>query len=516
VDPVPGSDSDRAPCPRCGESTALVGRVCPHCDASLLVDVSVTAPIADERRRYRAARELAVLSGVPLARLRDRLAQPGGGVVLTAVTRDAGRRAVAALDGSGAAARVEATPLFAGAAEVPELGREIARNRVPPLFFVLAAAAAAVVVGLLVLKPGAPPKVAPAAPENLPTAGAAAPTPSSHDLAAAALTSTVALRCGDASGAGFFVATDLVATNAHLLCADRASLQATLHDGRRLPASVVASDDWLDAALLRVPGAGMPPLPVGDATRLDPGDVVLFIGSPLGMDFSVSRAIVSHPRRNVYGIAFVQFDANVNPGNSGGPLLDTQGRAVGIVSMMILDSRGLAFALPVNYLRDLPGASLPIGEPAPDFAAWRRVVASVQQQDATDAAAARDSFRLPALGGAAVDSDGRLVAFVVTVGRPAGSRSYAFSVRRGGQVLCRPTGVVDMWGTSSASIRERDPRYIRWLKRIGVGADLYSGSAELSTAGCPDPRTLMGAEIDLEGAQPGASRTLIDAFRTVP
>ena len=475
------------------------------------MDVIVAAPIGDDRRRYRAARELAALSNVPLARLKDRLGQPAGGAVLPAVTRDAARRAVAVLAAAGAAARSEATPLFGEAAEVPELGREISRNRIPLPVFVLAAAAAAVIVALLVRKPSAPPAT-PAAGRVTP-APSPAPTASAHDLAAAALASTVALRCGDGGGAGFFVAPDLVATNAHVLCHDRASLQATLHDGRRLPASVAASDDWLDVALLRVPGAGIRPLPLGDATRLEPGDAVLFIGSPLGMDFSVSRAIVSHPRRNVYGIAFVQFDANVNPGNSGGPLLDTEGRAVGIVSMMLLDSRGLAFALPVNYLRSLPGVSLPVGEPPPDFAVWRKILASVEQQDAADASVARDSFRLPGLAGAAVDPDGRLFAFVVMVGRPAGSRSYTFALRRGGQVLCRPSGVVDTWGTSSATIPERDPRYLRWLKRIGVGADLYSGSAELATAGCPDPRTLVGVEIDLEGGQPGASRSLVDTFR---
>ncbi|MGE5412844.1 MAG: S1C family serine protease [Syntrophomonadaceae bacterium] len=320
----------------------------------------------------------------------------------------------------------------------------------------------------------------------------------------------------ETGGAGFFVTPDLVATNAHLLCRDRASLQATLHDGRRLPAVVQASDDWLDVALLRVPGAGARPLPLGDATRLDPGDAVLFIGSPLGMEFTVSRAIVSHPRRNVYGIAFVQFDANVNPGNSGGPLLDAQGRAVGIVSMMRLDARGLAFALPINYVHDLPGASVPVGDPPPDFDAWRRVLASVQQQNAAEAASARDSFSKPALGGAAVDPDGRLYAFVVTVGRPAGSRSYSFAVRRNGQELCRPSGVVATWGASSAYIPERDPRFIRWLKRIDVGDELYSGSAELSTFGCPEARSLVGAEIELDGAQPAASRALIEVVRMMP
>ena len=105
---------------------------------------------------------------------------------------------------------------------------------------------------------------------------------------------------------------DLLVTNAHVLCGPRASLEVSLPDGRRLDGTVVSSDEWLDVAVVRVPGAAVRPLPLGDAMAVEPGDPVLFIGSPLGMDFTVSRAIVSHPRRNVYGVAFVQFDANVN------------------------------------------------------------------------------------------------------------------------------------------------------------------------------------------------------------
>ena len=455
------------------------------------------------------------MSREPLSRIRDRLGQPGGGVVLSGVTRETARRAIASLAAQGIGAREAAAPLFGGPAEVPELGRDLARDRIPVPLIAVGAAAAAVVVFLLVHRPGSPPSSSPAS-GPVPTPATAPPTPSSRDLAASALASTVALRCGDVAGSGFFVTPDLVATNAHLLCSDRATLRVTLRDGRTLPGVVQASDDWLDVALVRVPGAGAKPLPLGDVTRLDPGDGVLFIGSPLGMDFTVSRAIVSHPRRNVYGIAFIQFDANVNPGNSGGPLLDAQGRAVGIVSMMMLDARGLAFALPINYLRDLPGASLPVGDPPPDFAAWRAIQASVRQQDAAEAGNARASFAKPALGGAAVAADGRLFAFVVAVGRPAGSRTYRFAIRRGGKDLCRPSGIVDTWGPSSAYIPERDPRFLRWLKRIDVGGDIFSGSAELSTAGCPDPRSLVGAEIELDDAQPGASRTLIDVFRMAP
>jgi len=523
VDPGSPSDTERAPCPRCGESTALAGRVCPHCDGSLLVDVVTSAEVRDERLRYRAARELAALSGVPLAKLRERLANPGGAVLIPAVTREVARKAAASLDAIGTPSRAVPVPLFDAAAEVPELNRAMFEDRLPIPLIVLAAAGALVAVVLLVRHSPASARRTPAAraaaaagsASRVPAPGST-PPPSSRDLARSALASAAALRCGTMQGAGFFVAADLLATNAHVLCADRSSLEVTTHDGRRLPAVVQMADDWLDVALLRVPGAGVRPIPLGDATRLEPGDVVLFVGSPLGMDFSVSSAIVSHPRRNVYGIAYIQFDANVNPGNSGGPLLDALGRAVGIVSMMVADSRGLGLALPVNYLRDLPGVSLPVGEPAPDFAAWRRVLAVVHDQDAAEAAVAREAYRHPGLGGAAVDPEGRVFAFVFTMGQPAGARSYRFRIRRAGRTLCEATGVVEVWGRSSARLSPGDPRLTRWLAKIDAGGELYSGSTELAADGCPAGASLVGAELELDGADPGAARVAIDRVRMAP
>jgi serine protease Do len=513
VDPGSSSDAERGPCPRCGESTALAGRVCPHCDGSLLVDVVTTSPILDPRVRYRVARDLAALVPVPLARLKETLGQPGG-VLLAGVARDTARRAAAILEASGVTARIVAAPLFGASADVPELGRSLGNEGLPLPLILVGIAAAAVAVALLVRRSPAAPRSEPAL--AVPTAVAAAtPPPSTRELAAAALESTAGLRCGSLAGAGFFVTPELLVTNAHVLCADRAALEVILHDGRRLPGTVQASDDWLDVAVVRVPGAAARALALGDATLVEPGDRVLFIGSPLGMDFTVSSAIVSHARRNLYGIAFVQFDANVNPGNSGGPLLDGRGRAVGIVSMMLADSRGIAFALPVNYLHDLPSASLPVANPPPDFDAWRRILAGVRQQDAIEAAAARDAFRRPGLGGAAVDPDGRLFAIVVTLGQPAGTRPYSFEVVREGRVLCRPTGLVQTWGPVSGRGGARDPRLMRWLAKIDLGADVYSGSAELTLDGCPAGATLVGADLVLAGADPGAGRTVIDAVRMI-
>src|SRR5262249_40845538 len=146
VDPASPSGIEREPCPRCGEPTALAGRVCPHCDGNLLVDVVTTAEVSDERRRYRAAREIAALTRASLAKLRERLATPGGAVLLSAVTRDVARKAAASLEACGIASREAAAPLFDAEAEVPELGRAVAQDRLPlPLLVVAAMAALAAV-----------------------------------------------------------------------------------------------------------------------------------------------------------------------------------------------------------------------------------------------------------------------------------------------------------------------------------------------------------------------------------
>jgi serine protease Do len=519
VEPGSFSEAERGPCPRCGESTALAGRVCPHCDGSLLVDVVAASPVLDPRARYRVARELAAISPGGLTRLRKDL-EGAGGVLLHAVTRDVARRALAVLEAGGVTGREVAAAFFAAPADVPELGRRLRGGGLPIPAVLAGIAVSALAVVLLVRRSAPAPHPALDAVSPAPAAASpstSTPQPSTRETAARALESMAGLRCGSLAGAGFFVTPELLLTNAHVLCADRSSLEVILHDGRRLPGTVQTSDEWLDVAVVRVLGAAARPIPLGDATKVEPGDTVLFIGSPLGMDFSVARAIVSHPRRNMFGIAFVQFDANVNPGNSGGPLLDGRGRAVGIVSMMLADSRGIAFALPVNYLPDLPSAALPVADPPPDFDAWRRILADVRRQDALEAAAAREALKRPGLGGAAVDPDGHLYAIVVTLGRPAGSRPYRFEVARGGRVLCQPNGLVENWGLVSGrgGGGARDPRLLRWLSKIDLGTDVYSGSALLTTDGCPEVSSLIGAELALSGADPAAGRTVIDAVRVV-
>jgi serine protease Do len=158
-----------------------------------------------------------------------------------------------------------------------------------------------------------------------------APRLSTRDLAERVLAATAALRCGPRIGAGFFVAPDEVVTNLHVSGQGGDPIEVRLRGGQTGSAWVERSNERLDVALLRVSGLTTTPLPLplGDATLLGPGSPVLAAGSPVGLDFTVTQAILSHAERTILGVVYLQFDGSVNPGNSGGPLVDDAGRAIG-------------------------------------------------------------------------------------------------------------------------------------------------------------------------------------------
>jgi serine protease Do len=119
-----------------------------------------------------------------------------------------------------------------------------------------------------------------------------------------------------------------------------------------LPATVVGSSSYFDLALLRVEATGLPTLPLADFWKVSQGQVVIAIGSPLGLDNSVTMGIVSSTARQAKPdspVVFVQTDAPINPGNSGGALVDLDGRLVGINTFILSQAggnEGLGFALP--------------------------------------------------------------------------------------------------------------------------------------------------------------------------
>jgi serine protease Do len=158
-------------------------------------------------------------------------------------------------------------------------------------------------------------------------------------------------------GTGVIVREDgLIATNNHVV--DGATrVQVQLADGKRLPAEVVGTDPDTDLALLRVKETGLPAAQLGDDEHLEPGDWVVAIGNPFGLDHSVTVGVVSALGRSGVGVAtyegFIQTDAAINPGNSGGPLVDLDGRVIGIntaIRSSAGGSDGIGFAIPISTL----------------------------------------------------------------------------------------------------------------------------------------------------------------------
>jgi S1-C subfamily serine protease len=172
--------------------------------------------------------------------------------------------------------------------------------------------------------------------------------PSWSSVAGRAQSWTAAIRADQNYGAGVVVdSRGLVLTNLHVIDATR-SITVTPFGGEPALARVVDSDAVLDLALLALPGPTGLAATLGSAGSLGVGDEVLAVGSPRKMYFSVSRGMVSFPSRSLDNVDYIQTDLPINIGNSGGPLVDREGRVVGIVSFILKDSQGLSFALPID------------------------------------------------------------------------------------------------------------------------------------------------------------------------
>jgi serine protease Do len=161
---------------------------------------------------------------------------------------------------------------------------------------------------------------------------------------------------GESMGSGFIISPDgYVLTNHHVV--DGADeVKVKLSDGREFTAKVVGSDEQSDVALLKIPATGLPALRIGDSNALKPGQWAIAIGSPFGLDHSVTAGIVSAVgRSNPYAgqqyVPFIQTDVAINQGNSGGPLLNVRGEVIGINSQIFSASggyMGVSFAIPID------------------------------------------------------------------------------------------------------------------------------------------------------------------------
>ncbi len=499
------SENEREPCPRCRKPAALAARVCPHCNGSLLVDVVLDAAPAESRARYQLARGVSAFDPPPISfgAAQQAIGIPHS-VLASGVTRDFARKVLRVIQEHGGRGRTVAAADEAGVAVAASGGRT---SSFVAIVCLLAVAGFAIYAWTWkVRQPGEIEEIE--MPREAPRPAAQGPVFATGELAARATPATVTLRCPDSTGSGFFVTEDLVLTNAHVLCGDGTAIRAVFSDGREAAGQAVRQDAWLDLALVRVPGARGTPLPLGDATTLRTGDRVVFAGAPNGLELRVQEGVVSHTARNRLGLAYLQIDADFDAGNSGGPLLDQHGRVVGIVSSRVDASQGLGFALPANYVYAGDEQLLaPPARPAPDTAAWERLMTRVAEADRREVVRASSRTGRPALLALSSVPGQGLVAVVALRARTQPSAEPAtFTFLAPDRILCRVSATVGDWHRAGDLAGEgASSRYYQWLKKHGLQRDVFQGVATLDLQSCPT-EDLKGSEVLLEGADERAAR----------
>ncbi|MFM1869643.1 MAG: hypothetical protein RLY99_387, partial [Pseudomonadota bacterium] len=153
-------------------------------------------------------------------------------------------------------------------------------------------------------------------------------------------------------GSGFVIESNgYILTNAHVV-EGATTIYVTLPDKREFKAKLIGADKRTDVALVKIEATGLTRLPIGDSSKVRVGEWVLAIGSPFGLENTVTAGIVSAKSRDTGDyLPFIQTDVAVNPGNSGGPLLNTRGEVVGINSQIFSRSggyMGISFAIPMD------------------------------------------------------------------------------------------------------------------------------------------------------------------------
>ncbi|MBE9209336.1 trypsin-like peptidase domain-containing protein [Nostoc sp. LEGE 06077] len=162
------------------------------------------------------------------------------------------------------------------------------------------------------------------------------------------------------SGSGFIISSSgQILTNSHVV--DGAdTVTVTLKDGRTFDGKVLGEDPVTDVAVIKIDANNLPTISLGNSEVLQPGEAVIAIGNPLGLNNTVTSGIISATGRSSSDIGasdkrvdYLQTDAAINPGNSGGPLLNARGQVIGMNTAILRNAQGLGFAIPINTVQKI-------------------------------------------------------------------------------------------------------------------------------------------------------------------
>lgn len=156
---------------------------------------------------------------------------------------------------------------------------------------------------------------------------------------------------GNSLGSGFALGTNCIITNAHVI-ADNSQISVLSYSGNEYKATVLGINESEDIAVLVVENGDFPYLAVADTSVMKTGDDIYAIGAPKGMAYTLTKGTVSAKERIIQNNSYIQIDAAINEGNSGGPLLNDNGQVLGMNTLKMSDSEGIGLAIPINRICD--------------------------------------------------------------------------------------------------------------------------------------------------------------------